>query len=126
MKNKILYLFLFVFFLSLFPNIYGEGKSKDDSLTVYFEPGKFEVSDNKMDTLIKKLDKSKKYKIEGCACKEDKISDEALMGIAARRSEKIAKILVDHGFSSKNITTVAYDLSSECKATIIEADDNKP
>ena len=79
-----------------------------------------------MDTLIKKLDKSQKYKIEGCACKKDKGTDEALMGIATRRAEQIAKTLVDHGFSNKNITTVAYNLSSECKATIIEVGDNKP
>ena len=126
MKNKKLNLLFLIFFLCLSLNIYGEGKGKDDSLTVYFEPEKFEVSDNKLDALIKKLDKSKKYLIKGYACKEDKGIDEAFMGIAARRAEKVAKILVDHGFSSKNITTVAYDLSSECKATIIEAGDNKP
>lgn len=42
------------------------------------------------------------------------------MGIAARRAETIAKILIDHGFDSENITTVAYDEGMECKAAINE------
>ena len=126
MKNKILHLFLFVFLLSLSINIYGEGKDRDNSLTVYFKPGKFEVSDNQMDTLIKKLDKSKKYKIEGYSCKEDKGTNTEQLACASRRAEKIAKILVDHGFSNENITTVAFDVGSECKAIVTESGDNKP
>ncbi|NLD37789.1 MAG: OmpA family protein [Desulfatiglans sp.] len=119
MKKIKLFLFFFVFCLSL--NIFAEEKSKLDPVIVNFEPGTFEVADKEMEAMLNKLDKSKRYKIEGCACKDDKeVSDEGRIGVAARRAEAIAKILVDHGFDSENITTVVYDEGMECKAEIIE------
>ena len=126
MKTKILYLFLFVFFFGLFPNIYGEGKNTNDSLIINFEPGEFEVSDKELDTLIEKLNKSKKYRIQGYSCKKDKDTNVDRIAIAEKRAEKIANLLLDHGFSNKNITTIAYDESTECKAIIIDVGDNKP
>jgi outer membrane protein OmpA-like peptidoglycan-associated protein len=121
MKSKKIKLFLFFFMFCLSSNIFAEEKSKPDPVIVYFEPGSFEVADNEKEAMLNKLNKSKKYLIEGYACKDDKkTSDEGQMGIAARRAEAIAKILVDQGFNSENITTIAYDEGMECKAAIIE------
>jgi outer membrane protein OmpA-like peptidoglycan-associated protein len=121
MKNKKIKLFLFFFVLCLSSNIFAEEKSKLDSVVVYFEPGSFEVADKEKEAIIIKLNKSKKYLIEGYACKDDKeTSNKGQMGIAARRAEAIAKILVDQSFNSENITTIAYDEGMECKAAIME------
>jgi outer membrane protein OmpA-like peptidoglycan-associated protein len=121
MKNKKIKLFLFFFVFCLASNIFAEEKSKHGQVIVYFEPGSFEVADKEKETLLNKLNISKKYKIEGYACKDDKkVSDEGRMGIAARRAEAVAKVLIGHGFNSENITTVAYDEGMECKAVIIE------
>lgn len=73
-----------------------------------------------MESLLDKLNKSKKYKIQGYTCKEDKGTNVGRMASAEKRAEAIGNILIDNGFSQKNITTIAYDESSECKAIVIE------
>jgi outer membrane protein OmpA-like peptidoglycan-associated protein len=121
MKNKKFKLFLFFIVFGLSSNIFAEEKRLHDPVIVYFEPGSFEVADNEKEAMLNKLNRSKKYLIEGYACKDDKeTSDEGQMGIAARRAEVIVKILVDQGFNSENITTIAYDEGMECKVVIVE------
>ena len=125
MKNNLLFLFLlsFLICLSINSNINGEEKSKNDSIIVYFESGTFEVSTKSLTILFNKLDKSKRYIIHGYACDDDKDSGDELIIAAERRAKKICELLLDHGFSNKNITTTAYDKSSECKAIVIEIDE---
>jgi outer membrane protein OmpA-like peptidoglycan-associated protein len=121
MKNKKMKLFVFFFVFYISSNIFAEEKSKPDPVIVYFKEGSFEVAHKEKEALLNKLNKSKRYKIEGYACKDDKeTTDEGQMGIAARRAEAIAKILVNQGFNSENITTIAYDEGVECKAAIID------
>jgi outer membrane protein OmpA-like peptidoglycan-associated protein len=125
MKNKILFLFLLLFLVCPSPasNIYGEGKSKNDSIIIHFAPGTLQVTEQKLDIILNSLDKSKKYIIQGYACADDKDSDDEIISIAERRAEKIKALLLEHGFSNENITTIAYDKNSECKAIVIEIDE---
>jgi outer membrane protein OmpA-like peptidoglycan-associated protein len=120
MKNKKIKLFLFFFVFYISSNIFAGEKSDRDLVIVNFEPGSFEVADKEKEALLNKLNKSKRYKIEGYACKADKTSDEGWMGIASRRAEAIGRILIDNGFKKENITTIPYDKGMECKAAIIE------
>ena len=123
MKNKNITYLLLIFLLCLSPFIFAEDKNKDESVIVYFEPGKFKISEKDLDSLHNKLNKFKKYRILGYSCKEDKGSDDEKLAIASRRAEVIAKILVDQGFPGKNLTTVAYDESPECKAVVIDIEE---
>lgn len=123
MKNKKLNLLLIITLLCLSPNMFAKGKSKDASIIINFEAGKFDVSDKDLTALLNKLNKSKKYRILGYSCKEDNGSDVEQLADAERRAEAIENILIDNGFSQKNITTIAYDESSECKAVVIEIDE---
>lgn len=122
MKTKIQYLYLLLFVACLFSDSYinGEEKINKNSITVYFEPGTIEVLDKDLSALLNELNKSKKYRIEGYSCDEDMDSKVEQLSSAQRRAEAVGKILVDHGFSHKNIITNAYDESSECKAIVVE------
>ena len=101
-------------------DIFQGDKNRNDYISIQFEPGTIELSDNNSDTFITKLSKSKKYKIEGYSCNDDEASEDEQLAIASGRAEKIGNILMDHGFPGKNITTVAYGKGLECKAVIIE------
>lgn len=102
-------------------NIYGE-KSKNETI-IHFEPGTLQIPEQNLNIVFNGLDKSKKYIIQGYACADDKGSDDELISIAERRAEEVRILLLDHGFSNNNISTIAYDKSSECKAIVIAIDE---
>lgn len=121
---KKLNLLFIVFSIFLSPYFFTGCTGARNSVSITFEEGEYTVSDEDKIKLLNRLSKTKKYLIQGYFCKEDKGSNEEQFAAANRRAETVGKILIDHGFPAKNITTVVYDESSKCKAVVVETDDS--
>ncbi len=66
---------------------------------------------------------SSNYEIRGYACNSDIGSEEELLALAERRAIKVKNYLVDKGFPSKQLFTVAFDKDLECKVVIIKMEE---
>lgn len=124
--NKVILILLVIAIASLNTNSYGDDNLKQrkngpyQHIDVYFLPGTLELIIHDLDGLIRNLNRTSSYQIQGYACNDDKGSEEELLSVAARRADTVRKILVQKGFPSSKLTATAYDKDNDCKAVIIE------
>lgn len=96
----------------------------DKALVVYFNPGTLEMSQHDFNAVVAVMSSSEKYVIQGYSCPADKASGvEESLAIAEGRARKVKNILIDAGFSSRNLTTIAYGVRTDCRAVIMKLKD---
>jgi outer membrane protein OmpA-like peptidoglycan-associated protein len=103
-------------------SIEGQENSTYQQIEVWFLPGTLELTIHDLDGLIRKLDRTASYQIQGYACNDDKGSEEELLSAAERRANTVRNILIQRGFSASKLSTTAYDKDNDCKAVIFETE----
>ena len=101
-------------------NIKRQQNSAHLQIEFYFLPGTLESTIHDLDGVIRKLDRTASYLIQGYACNGDKGSEEELPSLSERRANAVRNILVQSGFSPSKLTITAYGEDNNCQAVIIE------
>jgi outer membrane protein OmpA-like peptidoglycan-associated protein len=101
-------------------NIKRQENNIHEQIEVYFLPGTLELVIRDLGGVIRKLNKTASYQIQGYACNDDKGSEEELLSLAERRANAVRNILVQRGFSPSKLSTIAYGKDNDCKTVIIE------
>ena len=104
-------------------SVHADDRSSEskNELVVYFKSTTFEIDPKSIDNILKKLNQSKSYLIQGYACSNGKKTEAQFLGLAEaeRRAGIVRKLLIKKGFPSNKLTTTAYDYNSECKVILI-------
>lgn len=89
-----------------------------NELVVYFKSKTFDVDQKSIDDIIEKMDPRQTYRIQGYACSNDEKTQEYLLLEAERRAGIVRNLLIQKGFPSNKLCSIAYDHNSECKVIL--------